>query len=52
MKPMSKHWSYRNLLEDLLRRHRRLVLLVGAVAFLIGFVGGSLFTLQQAGGAS
>lgn len=49
---MSKHNGYRAMLEELLQRHRRLVLWVAAAAFAVGFLGGSLFTVQQAGAAS
>ncbi|MEQ8516631.1 MAG: hypothetical protein RIC38_13565 [Chromatocurvus sp.] len=45
---MDKRSRDRSSLDGFLRQHRRLVLLVSAVAFVIGFVGGSLFMLQQA----
>lgn len=38
-------------LVNFLRQHRRLVTLVGTIAFIVGFVGGSLFMLQQANAA-
>lgn len=37
--------------RDFLLQHRRLVLVVGTLAFVIGFVGGSLYMLQQASAA-
>lgn len=39
------YWAH---LEELYRRNRRLFLLVSVIAFIVGFVGGSLFMLQQA----
>ncbi|GEM_PF-1731576 len=45
---MARRRGYWAQLEELYRQNRRLFLLVSAIAFVIGFVGGSLFMLQQA----
>lgn len=45
---MGRRRGYWAQLEELYQQNRRLFLVVSAIAFVVGFVGGSVFMLQQA----